>query len=73
MKLKFAAEKGIRSMSSNQELLKYQNNGIISSMVNIGVGLSSNKKKPKLVTLTSMHYPSSTAKKSKMSTISQHE
>ncbi len=53
--------------------MKYQNNGIISSMVNIGVGLSINKKKPKLVTLTSMHYPSSTAKKSKMSTISQHE
>jgi hypothetical protein len=35
-------------------------------MVNIGVGLSSNKKKPKLVTLTSSHHPSSTAKKTKM-------
>jgi hypothetical protein len=65
MKLKVTADKNIRSMSSQEQLLKYQNSVVVSSMADIGVGLS-NKKKPKLVTLTSCHNPNnSTTKKYK--------
>lgn len=63
MKLKVtAADKNVRSMSSQEQLIKYQNSVVVTSMADIGVGLS-NKKKPKLVTLTSSHVPNSTSKK----------
>lgn len=78
MKLKVTAEKNnIRSISSQEQLLKSQNSVAMASMANMGVGLSSQKKKPKLVTLTSgQNQASSTTKKNKnyneLTSISQH-
>lgn len=81
MKLKVTAEKNIRSMSSQEQLMKSQNSLVVSSMANIGmgVGLSNQKKKPKLVTLSSYQngLTSSTTKKPKnyneLTSISQHD
>lgn len=50
MKLKVTSDKSMRSMSSNQQLKPH--NIVAASMANIGVGLASQKKKPKIVTLT---------------------
>lgn len=46
-------DKSVRSISSQEQLYKYnnQNSQIVTSMTNMGVGLGSHKKKPKLVTL----------------------
>ena len=54
MKLRVTADKSVRSISSQEQLNKCnnQNAQVVSSMANMGVGLGSHKKKPKLVTLT---------------------
>lgn len=59
LKVNATADKSLRSMSSHEQLLRQQNSLAVSSMANIGVGLSSNKKKAKLVTLTSQAIVSS--------------
>lgn len=55
-------EHNLRSNSSQDKLMRYQNSLVVSSMANMGVGLSNSKKKPKLVTLTASHSKSSNKK-----------
>lgn len=55
-------EHNLRSNSSQDKLIRYQNSLVVSSMANMGVGLSNSKKKPKLVTLTASHSKSSNKK-----------